>query len=105
MVISPEIGTVDVLTSGPIRVMGVKLPGGVTRGSVVVFLPGASYQVSDLVPRQNWHGAYRLAASQWQLVVSDRVDAMLTTPNCTTGRCAFVDWLVVGPTGVVARSH
>jgi hypothetical protein len=99
--IRPDAGTIHVLTSGPITVLGIRLPGGSDRGSVVVFLPGTTYHVTGLVPTKNWHGAYSLASEHWSLVKDDRVAAMLSGNNCTIGGCKRVDWLVIGPSGKV----
>jgi len=102
---------IEVLTSGPATVAGVKLPGGTNRGSVIVFLPASSevvrYTATGLLPGSNWHGAYRpLVADEamWRRIAEDRVQAMMVAPNCTPGKgCKVVDVLVVGPTGKVAQ--
>lgn len=104
---------IEVLTAGPANIAGVSLPGGVDRGSVIVFLPDpkkvVQYTVTGLVTGANWHGSYRpltdpTTESTWRILANDRVAAMQEAPNCTSGLgCAIVDVLVVGPEGVVAQ--
>jgi len=104
-----EPGEVEVLTSGPAEIAGVKLPGGENRGSVIVLLPSSetiSYTVTGLVTGANWHGAYdfgrEITEADWRALADDRVAAMKAAPNCTSGKgCLVVDVLVVGP-GLVA---
>ena len=103
-------GEVEVLTSGPAEIAGVKLPGGENRGSVIVLLPSSkaiSYTVTGLVTGANWHGAYNfgreITEADWRALADDRVAAMKAAPNCTSGKgCLVVDVLVVGPAGKVA---
>lgn len=102
-----------VITGGPMVAAGKNLPGGETRGSVVLFLPDPAkvihQKVTDLLPGSNWEGRYRPLASPnsettWRGLANDRVVAMKVAPNCTPGRgCAIVDVLIVGPSGVVAQ--
>lgn len=104
---------IEVLTAGPANIAGVSLPGGVDRGSVIVFLPDpkkvVQYTVTGLVTGANWHGSYRpltdpTTESTWRILANDRVAAMQEAPNCTSGLgCVIIDVLVVGPEGVVAQ--
>ncbi len=103
MDIAVETGTLHVLTSGPICLAGVRLTGGEGRGSVVIMLPGATYHVTCLLPRLNWHGAYTGPADSWKQLADDRVSAMFAPNNCGDQGCKVVDLLVVGPNGVVNR--
>ena len=98
-------GEIHVVTSGPANVAGVFLPGGVTRGSVIVLLPGNQpYTLTNLVPTQNWHGAYRASTDQWPVIAEDRATAMHAPGNCTGGAgCDTVDILVVAGNQIIAQ--
>lgn len=98
-------GTLHVMTSGPITVAGVRLPGGEGRGSVVIFLPGDTYHVTGLVWRQNWHGAYNGPANLWPELAEDRIAAMFSPDNCGPTACQIVDLLVVGPGGQIVKQE
>lgn len=96
---------IQVLTGGPAEINGVKLPGGTNpdRGSVILLLPEdivISYTVRELIAGSNWHGAYDYnrvpTEDDWQLLVENRVEAMMEAPNGTSGKgCQIVDVLVV----------
>lgn len=101
--ITAETGTLHIVTAGPICVEGVCLPGGEDRGSVIVFLPRQNpYQLSNLVPRHIWHGAYFGQPDQWEELANIGISSMKDPAigNCTNG-CDILDLLVVGEQGVV----
>jgi hypothetical protein len=100
-------GTIHVFTSGPICVAGTGycLVGGEGKGSVTVLLPRAEpYLLTNLVPTQNWHGAYQASIDQWQSLANGAAAGMKSKSpdnvNCGRG-CDSVDVLVVGTEGVV----
>ncbi len=102
--VAVDNGEIHVWTSGPVCVAGVCLPGGETRGSVVLMLPSEQpYLLTGLVPGANWHGEYLVPNNeQWQELADDRVNSMRLKGNCTDGlSCSIVDVLVVGPDGIV----
>jgi hypothetical protein len=101
--VDPE--TLHVVTAGPACLEGICVPGGEQRGSVIILLPrDEPYTLTNLVPTQNWHGAYHGSPEQWEILAEDRVAAMHMANNCTGGNpCAIVDVLVVGPEGVVSQ--
>lgn len=104
MTVTVPNGEIHAMTAGPICVADVCLEGGEDRGSVVIFLPEASYEVSGLNPTYNWHGAYYASVDQWQVIADKLVDEQKIPGTCdvSTG-CGFVDVVVVSPTGVVAQ--
>lgn len=104
MSVTVPVGEIHAMTSGPICVAEVCLPGGEDRGSVVIFLPGATYNVTGLVPKWNWHGAYYATPEQWRVIADQMVGDMRNPDNCSGGDgCSIVDVLVVSPDGVVEQ--
>lgn len=103
MSILVEAGTVQALTSGPICALGKCLPGGQTRGSVVILLPrDVPYHITGLVPRKNWRGIYRASVEDAQSIASDRARSMKSPGSCTNGSaCNSVDVMIIGPTGIL----
>lgn len=113
---------IEVLTAGPARIAGVDLPGGETRGSIILMLPDQDsdsqhtprvirYRVDNLIPGSNWHGSYRplqsnrnaKSISTWASLAKDRAQAMIEAPNCSFGTgCETLDILVVKPGNEVA---
>lgn len=106
MTITVPNGEIHAMTSGPICVADVCLKGGEDRGSVVVFLPEASYEVSGLNPTYNWHGAYYASIEQWQIIADKLVNEQMIPGTCDVPNgCIYVDLVVVSPTGVVAQQQ
>lgn len=101
--VDPE--TIHILTSGPICVDRTCLSGGKNRGSIVILLPREKeYTLTNLIPAQNWHGAYSGQPDRWKLLVEVKVNEMKMSGNCTGGKaCEIVDILVVGPNGVISQ--
>lgn len=102
---------VEVITAGPISVNGVMLPGGTTRGSVVIFLSDPNmvvhYEGTSVIAGSNWHASYRpqsdpTSESTWRSLAEFTVNNMLLAPNCSYGTgCTTIDVLVVGPSGII----
>jgi len=106
MTITVPNGEIHAMTSGPICVADVCLEGGEDRGSVVLFLPEASYEVSGLNPTYNWHGAYYASIEQWQVIADKLVNEQMIPGTCDVPNgCVYVDLVVVSPTGVVAQQQ
>jgi hypothetical protein len=102
MTVDVKSGEIHVIAGGPMCIMERCLPSGEDRGSVVILLPTASYDITGLVPTQNWHGGFY--GSQWELLAETSVASMKSPGNCTGGRsCSIVDVLVVGPGGVISQ--
>lgn len=100
----------EIFTAGPACIAGVCLPGGETRGSIIILLPGAQvihYEVTGVIAGSNWHGSYRplgdpTVEATWRSLALDRIAAMQKAPNCTPGTgCLTIDVLVVGPGNTV----
>lgn len=101
----------EVITAGPISVNGVMLPGGTTRGSVVIFLSDPNmvvhYEGTSVIAGSNWHASYRpqsdpTSESTWRSLAEFTVNNMLLAPNCSYGTgCTTIDVLVVGPSGII----
>lgn len=90
------------MTAGTIEVVGVALPGGKDRASVVILLPATTYSVTQLNPGWNWHGAFY--ASEWEPLVEVLVAQQRIPGTCSDGDgCSTVDVLVVGPNRVISQ--
>lgn len=104
---------VEVLTGGPAEIAGVKLPGGVDRGSIIILLPDEGgkvvvrYTVTGLLAGSNWHGAYRPILDPgliWQSIADKTIADMQIAPNCSHGvGCNIIDVLVINQSGVVKQ--
>ncbi len=104
MTITVNGGEVHAMTSGTICVADVCLPGGTDRGSVVIFLPTATYKVTELTPTWNWHGAYYATSDQWEIIADKLVREQKIPGTCSDGDgCSIVDVVVVGPNGIIAQ--
>jgi hypothetical protein len=104
MTITVNDGEIHAMTSGTICVAAVCLPGGTDRGSVVVFLPKATYHVTGLIPRWNWHGAYHARTEQWEIIATQLSGEQKIPGTCSDGDgCSVVDVVVIGPNGIVAQ--
>ncbi len=104
---------VEVFTGGPMKVAGIKLPGGTNRGSVVLFLPSPDRVIDiaadEVKPGSNWHCAMRPVdspreESTWRAIADFWVSMNKQAPNCTPGKgCTTVDVLIVDNGKVIAR--
>lgn len=105
LTVTVDVGTIHVITSGPVCVDDMCLSGGERRGSVVILLPRAvPYTLTNLVPTQNWHGAYYAIEEQWQILAEVTIAGMQMPGNCTGGfPCTVIDVLVIGSEGIVAQ--
>lgn len=102
MTITVNNGEIHAVTAGQICVMDVCLPGGVDRGSVVVLLPAAEYELTGLVPMWNWHGAYYGTPDQWRILAEQLAKEQKIPGTCSDGDgCSIVDVLVIDPNGIV----
>jgi len=104
--VSVDQNEIHVWTSGPVCLAGICLKGGETRGSVVLMLPSdIPYQLTGLIPGENWHGEYFSPnPDQWQELADERIDAMQKKGNCTGDTsCNFIDVLVVSPDSIIKR--
>jgi hypothetical protein len=101
--VNVEPDTIHVITSGPVCFENICLPGGENRGSVVILLPREEhYNLTHMVPTQNWHGAYYAQPDQWPPLAKERVTQMQMPGNCTDGKaCSIVDVLVISEEGIV----
>ena len=97
-------GEIHAMTAGTICVASVCLPGGTDRGSVVVFLPSAVYDVTGLNPTWNWHGAYYADPSQWEIIADQLAGEQKIPGTCSDDDgCSIVDVVIVGPEGIVGQ--
>jgi len=98
---------IEVVTGGPGMINNVKLPGGENpdRGFVIIMLPSTEtirYEVTELWPGSNWHGAYKYGRTpteaDWRALKDNRVTAMMD-PEIGNGKsgkgCSIVDVVVV----------
>ena len=89
-------GEIHAMTSGTICVASVCLPGGTDRGSVVVFLPSAVYDVTGLNPTYNWHGAYYADPDQWEIIADQLSGEQKIPGTCSDDDgCSIVDVVIV----------
>lgn len=104
MTISVNSNELHAVTSGPICVERICLPGGSDRGSVVILLPQAQYEITGLTPYWNWHGGYYGSADKWNVLATELARQQKIPGTCSDGDgCSIVDVLVVGPKGIVAQ--
>lgn len=104
MEITVEDGEIHAITAGTIRVAGVSLYGGQDRGSVVVLLPSATYNITELNPTWNWHGAFRLEANGAESLADVLAAQQMIPGTCSDSNgCSIVDVLVVGPNGAISQ--
>ncbi|MCI0561680.1 MAG: hypothetical protein MN733_24590 [Nitrososphaera sp.] len=104
MEIVVRAGEIHAITAGTISVAGISLYGGQDRGSVVVLLPSATYNVTDLNPTFNWHGVFHLEPNEWQSLADVLAAQQMIPGTCSDGDgCSIVDVLVVGPNGKVSQ--
>lgn len=97
-------GEIHAMTSGTICVADVCLPGGTDRGSVVIFLPNATYKVTGLNPKWNWHGIYHAKPEQWEIIAGQLSSEQKIPGTCSDGDgCSIVDVVVISPTGIIAQ--
>lgn len=97
-------GEIHAMTAGTICVASMCLPGGTDRGSVVIFLPSAVYNVTGLNPTYNWHGAYYADPSQWEIIADQLAGEQKIPGTCSDGDgCSTVDVVIVGPEGIIGQ--
>lgn len=101
-------GEKEVFTFGPGEVNGVVFQGGSNPdiGNIAILLPDPkgekviSYTIKGVVPGANWHGATQ--EKDWQLIIDDRVKAMMEAPNGPSGLgCSIVNVIVVQGNNIV----
>jgi hypothetical protein len=104
MTITVQNGEIHAMTAGSISVAGINLPGGRDRGGVVILLPSATYNITELNPTYNWHGVFRLEPDEWASLANVLAAQQMIPGTCIVPEgCAFVDVLVVGPNGVITQ--
>ncbi|KAA3654877.1 MAG: hypothetical protein DWQ04_33990 [Chloroflexi bacterium] len=97
-------GEIHAMTAGKICVLSVCLPGGTDRGSVVVFLPDATYEVTGLEPLYNWHGAFYAKPDQWEIIADRLVSEQKIPGTCSDGDgCSVVDVVILSPEGILEQ--
>lgn len=104
---------IEIYTAGPVTALGIHLPGGTNRGSIVIMLNSSTtvvhYTLSDVIPGSGWHASYRPLGSvsdeaTWRELADLTIKNMSIAPNCTPGiGCLVIDVLVIDHNGVVAQ--
>jgi hypothetical protein len=92
------------VTGGPLAFRSYHFPGGVERGTVILFVGGnqsTQLSLTGLLPKANWLGIFQadVPTKAWPSLLEDRISAMKQPPNCTNGTgCRLVDVLVIDAT-------
>jgi len=104
---------IEVYTAGPVTALGIHLPGGALRGSIVIMLNSSTnvvhYELSDVIPGSGWHASYRPLGNvsdetTWRSLADLTIKNLSIAPNCTPGvGCQTIDVLVIDHNGVVAQ--